>query len=391
MKNSSVSPATAVHTAAVDEFVAVRHNLHQHPELSNAETETAQRIQQVFAPFNPDKTVSQLGGTGLAFIFEGEKVGPTTLIRCELDALPIQEINDLPYRSCHAGVSHKCGHDGHMAIVAALGAELAQHRPQRGRVICHFQPAEETGAGAIQVVEDAAFAALKPDYAFALHNLPGKPLGQVLCRPGTFNFASRGMVVRLSGKTSHAAHPEDGVSPAMAMCRIVEGLTALPSQIEGFSLVTVVHACLGEVAFGTAPGEAVVMATLRTPTNEAMNTLVEQACQLARQQAEVDGLNVSLDWEDVFGASVNTDDGYQRVMRACQTAGVEAVTMEQGFRWSEDFGKFTELCEGAMFALGSGESSPQLHNPDYDFPDALIPVGLSVFRELIRELNGISS
>lgn len=373
----------------VSSFAAVRHELHQHPELSNQETETAQRILRIFAPFDPDEVIQGLGGTGLAFVFKGQQPGPTTLIRCELDALPIQEINDLPYRSCVDGVSHKCGHDGHMAIVTALAAELAGQRPQKGRVICHFQPAEETGAGAIQVVEDGAFAALKPDYAFALHNLPGKPLGQVLCKPGTFNFASRGMIIRLKGKTSHAAHPEDGVSPARAMCRIVEGLTALPESLDGFNLVTVVHAQLGEIVFGTAPGDAVVMATLRTPTNEAMATLVDAAIELAQREAAVDGLELSFEWEDVFGASVNTDEGYQRVMAACERAGVDAVTMEQGFRWSEDFGKFTELCEGAMFALGSGECSPQLHNPDYDFPDSLIPVGASVFRALVRELNGL--
>jgi len=376
-------------TQPISPFAAVRHELHQHPELSNQEVDTAARIQRIFETFQPDDVITGLGGTGLAFIFNGQADGPTTLIRCELDALPIQEVNDLPYRSCVDGVSHKCGHDGHMAIVTALAAELAQQRPLKGRVICHFQPAEETGAGAIQVVDDAAFTALKPDYAFALHNLPGKPLGQVLCKTGTFNFASRGMVIRLKGKTSHAAHPEDGVSPASAMCRIVEGLTALPAEQQGFSLVTVVHAQLGEVAFGTAPGDAVVMATLRTPTNEAMNDLVAAATALAEREAAADGLALSFEWEDVFGASVNTDEGYQRVMAACEVAGVEAVTMAEGFRWSEDFGRFTELCEGAMFALGSGERSPQLHNPDYDFPDSLIPVGASVFRELVRELNGL--
>lgn len=369
-------------------FEAIRHDLHQHPELSNAETATAARILKIFAGYQPDETHQQLGGTGLAFVFNGQAPGPTTLVRCELDALPIQETNDLPYRSCTDGVSHKCGHDGHMAIVVALGAELAVQRPASGRVICHFQPAEETGAGALQVVQDSAFSALKPDYAFALHNLPGKPLGQVLCKPGTFNFASRGMIIRLQGKTSHAAHPEDGISPAQAMCRIVEGLTALPQQLDGFNLVTVVHALLGEVAFGTAPGEAVVMATLRTPTNETMAELVAGACALAEQQAAENGLQLSIEWEDVFGASVNTEQGYQRVIAACEAAGVEAVTMAEGFRWSEDFGKFTELCEGAMFALGSGERSPQLHNPDYDFPDALIPVGTAVFRQLIAGIHG---
>lgn len=371
-------------------FAKIRHELHQHPELSNQEQNTAQRIKQLFLEMEADKVYENLGGHGLAFAFQGNEPGPTTLIRCELDALPIQEINDLPYKSCIDGVSHKCGHDGHMAIVTALGNLLSQQRPVKGEVICLFQPAEETGAGAIQVVADDQFSQLQPDYCFALHNLPGKPMGQVLCKSGTFNCASRGMIIRLTGKTSHAAHPEDGISPAIAMSRLIEGLTNLPEQMEGFNLVTVVHANLGEIAFGTAPADAVVMATLRTSTNEAMDILVEKACQMADQQAQTESLALEIEWEDIFGASVNTEIGYQHVMQACKTAGVEAVTMGEGFRWSEDFGKFTEICEGAMFALGSGVRSPQLHNPDYDFPDELIPVGFSVFKEIVRSINGLS-
>ncbi|MBB1487530.1 amidohydrolase [Oceanospirillum sediminis] len=369
-------------------FALVRQELHQHPELSNQEARTAERIKQHFTKMKPDQIFENLGGHGLAFLFKGANPGPVTLIRCELDALPIQEINDLPYKSCIDGVSHKCGHDGHMAIVTALGNFLSGNKPENGSVICLFQPAEETGAGAIRVVEDETFSQLKPDFCFALHNLPGKPMGQVLCKPGTFNCASRGMIIRLTGKTSHAAHPEDGISPAIAMSHLIEGLTRLPDTMTGFNLVTVVHASLGEIAFGTSPADAVVMATLRTTTNEAMNMLVAHACQLAEQQAKAEKLSVSIEWEDVFGASVNTDTGYQHVMRACQAVGVEAITMEEGFRWSEDFGIFTEVSEGAMFALGSGEHSPQLHNPDYDFPDELIPTGFAVFREIIRGING---
>ncbi|WP_086481463.1 amidohydrolase [Oceanospirillum sanctuarii] len=374
-------------------LIRFRQTLHQHPELSDQEVATAARIKNLFAGFAPDETLENIGGNGLAFCFDGKESGPTTLIRCELDALPIQEINDLPYRSVCDGISHKCGHDGHMAIVTALGSYLAQNRPDKGRVICLFQPAEETGAGAVNVVRDSQFEQLKPDYCFALHNLPGKPLGTVYCKPGAFNCASRGMIIRLKGKTSHAAHPEDGVSPALAMSNIIQQLTQLPQQSQlqgqmtGFNLVTVVYAHLGEIAFGTAPGEATVMATLRTSTNEAMNQLIEQATELVQQQTDDHQLSFSLEWDDVFRASVNSDSGYQRVRNACQATGTPLVTPEEGFRWSEDFGIFTEVAEGAMFALGAGDNSPQLHNPDYDFPDELIPVGFKLFRAIVEEIN----
>jgi len=276
-----------------------------------------------------------------------------------------------------------------MAIVCALGASLASQRPQRGRVICFFQPAEETGAGAIQSIEDPLFKTLKPDFAFALHNMPGVPLGQVQCKAGPFACASRGMIIRLKGKSSHAAYPEDGISPAKAMCRVIEELTNLPNTLQGFNLVTVVHAAMGEVAFGIAPEDAVIMATLRTLTDESMTTLLEQACALVEQEARSEQLEISIEWNDIFHATINTAEGYQRIMRACNNAGLDAVTMQEAFRCSEDFGKFTEMCEGAIFALGTGSHGPQLHNPDYDFPDQLIPMGLSVFREIISQINGL--
>ncbi|MDX1398853.1 MAG: amidohydrolase, partial [Oceanospirillum sp.] len=333
------------------DLIQFRHTLHQHPELSDQEVATAERIKRLFQRFNPDTTLEKIGGNGLAFCFDGKESGPTTLIRCELDALPIQEINDLPYRSVCDGVSHKCGHDGHMAIVAALGSHLAENRPQRGRVICLFQPAEETGAGAVNMVHDRQFEQLKPDYCFALHNLPGKPLGTVYCKPGAFNCASRGMIIRLKGKTSHAAHPEDGISPALAMSNIIQQLNQLPQQQEneqmtGFNLVTVVYAHLGEIAFGTAPGAATVMATLRTSTNEAMDQLIERATERVQQQADDYQLSFSLEWDDVFRASVNSDSGYQMVKKACEATGTPLVTPEEGFRWSEDFGIFTEVAQG---------------------------------------------
>ncbi|NVD06027.1 amidohydrolase [Vibrio sp. JPW-9-11-11] len=377
------------------QLIDLRKTLHQHPELSHQEVTTAQRIQSVFTEFAPDETHTQLGGEGLAFVFNGYEAGPSTLIRCELDALPIEEINTFNHRSCICGVSHKCGHDGHMTIVSALGAVLATNRPQRGRVILCFQPAEETGTGAIDMVSDPRFASLMPDYAFALHNYPGLELGKVAVRSGTFNCASRGMIIRLKGKTSHAAHPEDGISPALAMCQIIEQFHQLPAILErqntaGRDWITVIHAKLGEVAFGTSPCDAVVMATLRSESNQGMAKLVEQAEQIARECAQLGQLEVQFGYQDVFQASVNSDEGCQHVVAACENNAAPYHLMKEPMRWSEDFGQFTAVAkQGAMFALGAGIESPQLHNPDYDFPDELIPIGRDLFLSLIEQINGL--
>ncbi|WP_394145296.1 amidohydrolase [Vibrio atypicus] len=378
------------------QLTQLRKELHQHPELSNQEQRTAARIEQTFAAFSPDEVHTQLGGHGLAFVFNGQSPGPTTLIRSELDALPIHELNRFEHRSVVDGVSHKCGHDGHMAIISALGAELADHRPLKGRVALCFQPAEETGTGAIDMVNDPKFSSLKPDYAFALHNYPGLDLGHVAVRSGTFNCASRGLSIELTGKTSHAAHPEDGLSPALAMCQIIEQLNQLPQQIkqqnlDGKNWVTVIHAKLGEVAFGTSPGHAVVMATLRSETNQDMKILVELAKACAQKQAKQAGLEVSIRYEDVFQASVNSQEGCDRVVQACENTNTSYTIMNEPMRWSEDFGQFTAIAkQGAMFALGAGENTPQLHNPDYDFNDHLIPVGKALFLDLIEQINGLS-
>ncbi|WP_165313475.1 amidohydrolase [Vibrio ziniensis] len=368
-----------------------RRELHQFPELSNHEHQTARRVEEVFKKFRPDETVTSLGGHGVAFIFNGAEEGPTTLIRCELDALPIEECNNFAHRSVHQGVSHKCGHDGHMAIVTALGEELCENKLKSGRVILAFQPAEETGEGAIGMVNDPAFATYVPDFAFALHNYPGLSLGHVAVKVGSFNCASRGMIIRLKGKTSHAAHPENGVSPALAMCSIIESLTALPQTLTQTSWVTVIHANLGEIAFGTSPGDAVVMATLRSETNEAMENLVQAATQIAQELSEQHGLTWSMEWQDVFQASVNSELGSALVVKACENTEIPCHILQEPMRWSEDFGQFTAVAkEGAMFVLGSGRQSPQLHNPDYDFPDELIPIGKAVFANLIEQINGLN-
>ena len=378
------------------QWTTFRKALHTNPELSNQETATPQSVLAQFDNLNPDEVHQGLGGTGLAFVYNGEKSGPTTLIRCELDALPIHEANTFAHRSRRTGVSHKCGHDGHMAIVTAVGEKLSHSKVQSGRVILLFQPAEETGAGAMQVIEDEKFTPLKPDYAFALHNLPGQPLGEVFVKPGSFNCASRGMTVKLHGNTSHAAHPEDGISPATAVSYIIDQLPKMKAQINEFSLVTVVGATLGAIdksgqaPFGTSPGEATIMATLRTASNAAMETLVACTVDMIEQCAKSQGLSVEFGWNDVFYACNNTQAGYDKVIEACNNLDINCTTLTEGYRWSEDFGKLRDTAtEGAMFTLGAGVESPQLHNPDYDFPDALINTGRDIFVEIIRLVNGL--
>ena len=366
--------------------IQLRRDLHRHAELSGCEAGTAQRILRFFQPLEPDETLTELGGHGLAFGFGSADKGPTVLLRCELDALPITQTNGTAHRSVTEGVSHKCGHDGHMAILAAVGEALSRQRPARGRVVLLYQPAEETGAGASAVLADPRFAVIRPDLVFALHNLPGFPMGQILLRAETFTCASRGMEIRLTGRTAHAAQPETGRSPAKAMCRIIDELENLPARQEARSelaFATVVGARLGKKAFGTAPGDAAVMATLRSETDATMDRLVRDCEEMVRVIASAEQLGHTVSYEDVFPSTVNSQAAVDIIRKASGTTPVQEV--DTPFRWSEDFGRFTAHTEGALFGLGAGENSIDLHNPDYDFPDELIEPGVALFQRILHE------
>ncbi len=368
----------------------LRRELHRHPELSGFEAETAARVCRFFKPLRPDEVIRGLGGHGVAFVFSGAEPGPTVLLRCELDGLPIRELSRSAHCSTVDGRSHACGHDGHMAILASVGETLSAARPPKGRVVLLYQPAEENGGGAEAVIRDRRFSEIRPDFVFALHNLPGFPLGQVVVRSGTFCCASRGVVVSLEGTPAHAAQPETGTSPARAMCRIMKLIDDLPGRLKAgdeVAFATIVGAHLGAGdAFGTAPGDARVMATLRSETDDTLNRMVEHLETSVRRIAARHGLRHDVAFCDDFMATNNSPRAVDVVRRAAGKGLVEVL--EGPFRWSEDFGRFTALAEGALFGIGAGEATPALHNPAYDFPDKLIPLGAAVFSGIIRECLG---
>lgn len=364
-----------------------RKTLHQYPELSGEEKETAKRVLEFFKGIKPDKTIKGLGGTGLAFIFEGKESGPTSLFRCELDGLPIKEENDIKYISTFPGKSHVCGHDGHMAIISGLGIELSKNRPIKGKVILLFQPAEETGEGAKAVLEDPEYGQLQPDFAFALHNLPNYETNQIVLKKGPFAAASTGMIIQYKGRNSHSAHPEAGNSPAEAMAKTIVALERLPDAMKKFTLVTVIHAQLGEIAFGTTPGEATVRATLRAYENETRDLLVTYAEKLCQQIAKEYGLEVSFSYTETFAATHNDPEAWDFGNEAAKKLGLKTKHIRIPFRWSEDFGLFSSHTKTLLFGLGSGKKQPQLHEPNFDFPDELIPTGVGMFAEIAHLLH----
>lgn len=372
-----------------EELVKLRRTLHRNPELAGKEINTSEKIKNFISKFNPDETITNIAGNGVAFVFKGVKEGKTILFRCELDALPINEQNDFEYKSSVENVAHKCGHDGHMSILSGLASLFENEKPEKGRVIILFQPAEETGEGANAVLHDIKFSLLKPDYVFALHNLPGFPAGSVILKPGIFAAASKGMIVKLFGKTSHASEPENGITPTPAVASIIQKLPLVPNNIliqNKFGLVTIIHVRIGDVAFGTTPGYAEIMSTLRTYDDESMNQIVNECEKIIKEESEKYGLKHSIEWTEEFPSSVNDEDCISVIKKCSEKLNFNVVEIKQPFKWSEDFGHFLKKYKGALFGIGSGEDHPDLHNPDYDFPDEIIKPSVELFYSIMKEL-----
>lgn len=371
-----MSAVDAIDASVLQRARALRHALHRAPELSGAEHATAVRIAAEMRALGASEVITGLGATGVAAVFGSGQGG--LVIRCELDALPIEETGAPAWRSEQPGVAHLCGHDGHMAILHAV-AQVLSRSPPAGRVILLFQPAEETGAGARAVLADPRFAALGARMAISLHNLPGLPLGAVALREGPANCASRGLRVRLNGRTAHASQPETGLSPGVALAALIPGLAGLsrdlPTDDIRFRLATVTHARLGVPAFGVAPGEAELYVTLRTLLDDQMADLEAEARGMIAGAARGFGIEITV--HEAFGHCVNAPEAVALLERAVE--GLPRNDAAVPMRASEDFGLFGSVMPSAMVFLGAGEEAPALHNPDYDFPDDLISIGASIF------------
>ncbi|EAZ81617.1 amidohydrolase [Algoriphagus machipongonensis] len=372
---------------SINQLTSFRQELHQSPEIAGEEEKTASKILSFISKLNPDEIIENLGGSGLAFIFKGKYPGPRTLFRAELDALPIQETGNPSYKSTVDGKAHLCGHDGHMTIICGLGEKIAEKRPEKGEVILLFQPAEETGEGARRIMDDPSYEKIKPDFAFALHNLPGFPLHQIVIRKGTFAAGSTGMTIRLTGKTSHAAHPDAGINPAFAIAQLIQTLPKFPDQLNGFALVTVIHSEIGSLAFGTSAGKGSLSLTIRAFDQEELDSLLEKIEKEVERVATHEGLKFEISYLEAFAVSKNDSNAAEIAETAVEDLGMDISQKAEPFRWSEDFGLFSQTCPSYLFGLGSGEKCPQLHEPTYDFPDELIETGVKVFEKIARKIN----
>ncbi len=393
-----------------------RQSLHKIAELSNQEYKTTKFVANFLTKCNPTSIHQNIGNTGIIAIWEDKNFDTrkhkTIAFRAELDALPIPEPNTFEYKSEHNGVSHKCGHDGHITILLGVAEYLKENfdtiskenTEETGkRIILLFQPAEETGEGALQMLEDKKMQNLnlKIDYFFALHNIPSYQKNLIVCRSTTFAAASTGIIIEFEGRTSHAAEPQNGNNPALALSELTQFLYFLSEKVieqkenKDFVLVTVVDAVLGEtsrkslndIAFGVSPAKARICATLRSYLDEDLKLLSQKTEQKAQELAATYNLKLKISYSEKFAATTNTPKSVELIKKAAEKLDLEYQDKQKPFSWSEDFGQFTQRFEGAMFGLGAGTDTPELHHSNYDFPDEITQAGINMFVELIKDVE----
>ncbi|MCQ2321504.1 MAG: amidohydrolase [Bacteroidales bacterium] len=373
------------------DIIELRHLLHANAELSEQEIETNRILNEWVSKTNPDLQIERIGGYGLAALYKGKEPGKRVLIRGDIDALHIPEPNNMSYRSQHEGVSHKCGHDGHAAILCGLASLLTDCRPEKGEIVLLFQPAEETGQGAKAILRDPQFEKILPDTAYGLHNLPGFEAGQILVRKGCFAAASFGLKLVFEGKTAHASQPETGKNPSELLAVLIHQLEKkreMLKEVKPLTTFVITHAVLGEETFGVAPGHAEIWLTLRSFDDKHLELLADQVISLCQAKAKDYLFDFSFSMHEAFAATNSSDANVTVIENAAKRLGLSLGHLTEPFRWSEDFGRFGAVCPVGFFGLGSGYAQPALHNPEYDFPDAILEAGINMFAEIINEELG---
>ncbi len=373
----------------IEKVKLLRKELHRYPELSEQETETAGRIKRFIKENHDARIIENIGGNGLAVIHEFSNRGPNIVIRSELDALPIEEVNDFEYRSINNGISHKCGHDGHMAIMAGLVFWLKEQNFKNGKVILLFQPAEETGTGAPGVLKDDRFSELNPDYIFALHNIPGQPIHSIITLNGNFSSTVQSVAIQIKGKESHSAEPELGMNPAMCIAELTKkfnGLNNNDPAKEDFSLCVPIYSSMGVKSYGISAGFGEMHYTLRTKGVEEMERLKKEVDIILSEVCPKHKLKQIATYFDYFPTVVNDRFCNQVITETAKTFKYDLINKNIPFRFGEDFGWFSKKYKAAMFGIGAGLQCPALHQANYDFPDEIMETGMNMFKGIIERI-----
>ncbi|MGE6368751.1 M20 metallopeptidase family protein [Planococcus kocurii] len=360
----------------------MRHELHKHPELSNEEVWTKQYLINFLKNHTKHLEIVDKG-TWFYAAYRTHEDQPNIAFRAEFDALPMDEVIDLPWASQFSGKAHKCGHDGHTATLCAFALEVDQNGASQN-VFFLFQPAEETGEGAIQCVNFIDEEQIDEIYAY--HNISGIPVNTVAVKNGTMLCASKGMTISLEGSPAHASQPENGRNPSLAVANIIQKIPHFISteKNDGLVLCTVIQIDIGEKAFGMSASRGVLRLTIRALYEKELDALQKNLESFSKSEAVKHGLQVTFDYQDEFPETANHKKCANKIRQSALNNGMELLELQEAYRGSEDFGHFSKLTKSAYCFIGNGVDYPNVHTSEYDFKDELIETGVALFKGIIE-------
>jgi amidohydrolase len=378
------------------ELIALRRDLHTHPELAFQETRTSELIATTLAAWGIP-VQRGLGRTGVVGIVKGGNADRAIGLRADMDALPISEHNTFAHASAHMGRMHACGHDGHTTMLLAAAKRLSTHRNFNGTVYLIFQPAEEGGGGAREMIKDGLFERFPIEAIFGIHNWPGLRVGQFAIRSGPVFASGNRFRIVIRGKGSHAAMPHDGIDPVPIACQMVQAFQTIVSRnkrpIDPAVLsVTMIHA--GEVT-NVVPESCEIRGTVRTFTLEVLDMIESRMRQVAAGICGAFDATFEFEFDRYYPPTINHPVETQFVRDVLNAvAGSQNVLEFEPTMGSEDFSFYLLEKPGCYFLIGNGEGSHRagghgsgpcmLHNPSYDFNDELIPLGGAMWVQLVE-------
>lgn len=394
MPTTATTPGTFT-DADVRELVDVRRDLHAHPELAFEEIRTSGLVAERLNALGL-KPRTGVGRTGVLATIQGATPGKTVLLRADMDALPIQEENDVPYRSKNDGRMHACGHDCHTSILLGVAKQLAADSgAMKGAVRLVFQPAEEVGGGAHAMIADGALAAPKPDAAFGLHVWQDLDLGKVGITPGPFMAAVDAFEVTVTGKGAHAAMPHFGVDPIVCLAHIITALQTIASRtVDPFNEVVVsVTQLKAGTAFNIIPNTAWMGGTVRVFDPATWEMLPERFEAICKNVAAAFRCSVEIRYHRHNRPTVN-DPAMCEIARAAaaEVVGAENVRDDVRTMGGEDFSAFLAEVPGCFIAVGSRNERRGLtwdhHHPRFDVDEEALRIGAEILLRTARRFLG---
>ncbi|CAO4166943.1 M20 aminoacylase family protein [Methylorubrum populi] len=371
------------------EITAWRHDLHAHPELQYDVHRTAGIVAEKLRAFGCDEVVTGIGRTGVVGVIRGRSHGSNRAIglRADMDALPIQEVRDLPYRSTVPGKMHACGHDGHTAMLLGAAKYLAETRDFDGSAVLIFQPAEEGGGGGEAMVQDGMMERFGVETVYGLHNIPNQPLGTFAIRPGPIMASTDRFTITVEGRGGHAALPQAAIDTVLVASHIVVALQSIVARAVDPLDSAVVSVCAVDAgeAFNVLPQTAELRGTMRALTPAVRELMRTRLQMIVENVAAAFGATMQIDFASGYPATENhpAETDFMADV-AAQIVGPEKVDRAVApMMAAEDFSYMLAHRPGAYIFMGNGPSAG-LHHPEYDFNDSAIPYGASLWARIIE-------